>query len=276
MRKLLIGVCVVLLCVIAAFAWVKLKGQGAPNDAAAPAAAAQPAASPQPGATATATTSATTTAPAPSTTAATATTTASQTVAQPAASVTPPAGSQMADASGPLLYPDDMMLGSPAAKLTVIEYASLSCPHCAKFNTEVLPRLKTEYIDTGKVRWVYRDYPLNNPAYLAAVLAHCGSPLRFFGLIDTLFRSQDNWVVQPHPIDSLRQIGAQQGIDQKAYDACLADSKLKDKIVSRMQDADQRYKLEATPTFVVDGKVHEGELSYDEFKKLIDAALGSS
>jgi protein-disulfide isomerase len=94
----------------------------------------------------------------------------------PAATTTTPpaAGQQTADASEPALYPDDMYLGKADAKVTIIEYASLSCPHCAKFNAEVLPRVKSDYIDKGLVRWVYRDYPLNNPAYLAAVLAHCG------------------------------------------------------------------------------------------------------
>src|SRR6478752_7958683 len=89
------------------------------------------------------------------------------------------------------IYPDDMYLGKADAKVTVIEYASLSCPHCANFNKDVLPKIKAEYIDKGLVRWVFRDYPLNRPAFQAAILAHCGSPMRYFGLVDTLFQSQD-------------------------------------------------------------------------------------
>ena len=162
------------------------------------------------------------------------------------------------------------------AKITIIEYASLSCPHCAKFNAEVLPRVTSDYIDKGLVRWVYRDYPLNNPAYLAAVLAHCGSPLRYFGLLDKLFRSQDYWAAQPQPIVALKQIGVNEGIDEKTYDACLADQKLKDKIISRLQEASTKYKVEATPSFLIGGKLYSGELPFDDIKKLIDDALGHS
>jgi protein-disulfide isomerase len=203
---------------------------------------------------------------------------AASTQATPAATTTTPpaAGQQTADASEPALYPDDMYLGKADAKVTIIEYASLSCPHCAKFNAEVLPRVKSDYIDKGLVRWVYRDYPLNNPAYLAAVLAHCGSPLRYFGLVDKLFRSQDYWAVQPQPIVALKQIGVNEGIDEKTYDACLADQKLKDKIISRLQEASTKYKVEATPSFLIGGKLYSGELPFDDLKKLIDDALGHS
>jgi protein-disulfide isomerase len=194
----------------------------------------------------------------------------------PAASTTPAAGQQTADASEPALYPDDMYLGKADAKLTIIEYASLSCPHCAKFNAEVLPRLKSEYIDKGLVRWVYRDYPLNNPAYLAAVLAHCASPLKYFGLIDKLYRSQDFWATQPQPLVALKQIGVNEGIDEKSYDACLADQKLKDKIVTRLQEASTKYKIDSTPSFLIRGETHAGEILFDDFKKLIDDALGHS
>ena len=195
----------------------------------------------------------------------------------PAASTADPAtGQQSPSADAPDFYPDDLFLGSPDAKVTIIEYASLSCPHCARFNAEVFPKLKNEYIDKGLVRWVYRDYPLNNPAYLAAVLAHCASPLRYFGLIDKLFRSQDYWAVQPQPLAALKQIGISEGIDEKSYDACLADQKLKDKIVARLQEASTKYKVDSTPSFLIGGQVHPGEVPYDEFKKMIDDALGRS
>lgn len=214
---------------------------------------------------------------------------AASTGAAPAAATTTPAATTTgattgtaatttpaADASEPALYPDDMYMGEAAAKVTIIEYASLSCPHCAKFNAETLPRVKADYIDKGLVRLVYRDYPLNNPAYLAAVLTHCGSPLRYFGLIDKLFRSQNYWAVQPQPIVALKQIAVNEGIDEKTYDACLADQKLKDKIVSRLQEASAKYNVNATPTFLIGGKLYPGELPFDQIKKLIDAALGRS
>jgi protein-disulfide isomerase len=186
------------------------------------------------------------------------------------------AGQQSADNTQPALYPDDNYLGSANAKVTVIEYASLSCPHCARFNDEVFPQIKANYIDKGLVRWVYRDYPLNNPAYLAAVLTHCASPVRYFGLIDKLFKSQDYWATQAQAIVPLKQIAISEGIDEKTYDACLNDQALKDKIISRLQDASTKYKVDATPSFILQGQLHSGEISYDDFKKLLDEALGSS
>jgi protein-disulfide isomerase len=174
------------------------------------------------------------------------------------------------------LYPDDLYLGKADAKVTVIEYASLSCPHCANFNKDVLPKIKAEYIDKGLVRWVFRDYPLNRPALEAAVLAHCGSPMRYFTLIDTLFQSQEFWLGQSEPLVALKQIGNSVGIDEAAYDACLADEPLKKKIIERAQEAGTKYKVDSTPTFVIGGKTHAGELPFDDFKKLIDDALGQS
>jgi protein-disulfide isomerase len=190
--------------------------------------------------------------------------------ATPAASNTPPAGSE------PALYPDDMYLGKADAKLTIIEYASLSCPHCAKFNSTVLPRIKAEYIDKGLVRWVFRDYPLNREAFWAAILTHCGSPMRYFAMVDSLFQSQEYWATQPDPLATLKQIGVTEGVTEQAFNACLADKALKEKIVSRLQEASDKYKVDSTPSFLIKGKVHAGELPYDEFKKLIDDALGQS
>jgi protein-disulfide isomerase len=191
-------------------------------------------------------------------------------VATPVASNAPPAGSEAP------LYPDDMYLGKSDAKLTIIEYASLSCPHCAKFNSEVLPRIRSEYIDKGLVRWVFRDYPLNREAFWAAILTHCGSPMRYFAMVDSLFKSQEYWATQPDPLATLKQIGVTEGVSEQAFNACLADKALKDKIVGRLQEANEKYKIDSTPSFVVKGKVHAGELPYDDFKKLIDDALGQS
>ena len=182
---------------------------------------------------------------------------------------------QLADATD-ALYPDDMYLGKPDAKVTVIEYASLSCPHCANFNKDVLPKIKAEYIDKGLVRWVFRDYPLNRPAFQAAILAHCASPMRYFSLVDQLFQSQDYWLTQPDPLAALKQIGASVGVDDKAFEACLNDEALKNKILTRVQEANDKYKIDATPTFVIKGVTHAGELPYDDFKKLLDQAIGQS
>src|SRR5262249_33992795 len=128
----------------------------------------------------------------------------------------------------------------------------------------------------GLVRWVFRDYPLNRPAFEAAILAHCASPMRYFSLIGTLFKSQDYWLTQADPLMALRQIGTRVGVDDKAFENCLNDKALKDKILSRVQEANEKYKVNATPTFVINGVVHAGELPYDDFKVLLDQALQQS
>jgi len=193
----------------------------------------------------------------------------------PARAAAPDASVQLAEDTD-AIYPDDLYLGKSDAKVTVIEYASLSCPHCANFNKEVLPKIKADYIDKGLVRWIFRDYPLNGPAMQAAILAHCGSPMRYFSLVDTLFQSQDFWLTQPQPLVALKQIGGSVGIDEKSFDACLADEALKTKILTRAQEAQSKYKVDSTPTFVIKGQTHAGELPYGDFKKLLDDALGQS
>ena len=229
MRNIVIVVGALVVAGVAAFIFWQHNqpGNGASSGTAMQASAPAAATTTQPAATGTA--------PAASTTAAS-TTAATTTTATTGATTAP---TQTAAAGQPALYPDDMFLGNADAKVTVIEYASLSCPHCARFNADVLPQIKANYIDKGQVRWVYRDYPLNNPAYLAAVLTHCASPLRYFGLLDKLFKSQDYWAAQPQAIVPLRQIGVSEGIDEKTYDACLDDQALKDKIVARLQGGER-------------------------------------
>jgi protein-disulfide isomerase len=184
--------------------------------------------------------------------------------------------SQAMAADAPTVYPDDMFMGKPDAKVTVIEFASLSCPHCAAFNNDVLPKIKADYMDKGLVRWVYRDFPLNRDAFLAAILAHCASPIRYFALVDSLFQSQSFWETQPDVLVALKQIGASEGVDEKTFDACIDDKELKDKILARYKEAADKYQVNATPSFIVNGKLYSGEMPYDDFKKILDEALGAS
>jgi protein-disulfide isomerase len=184
--------------------------------------------------------------------------------------------SQAMAADMPTVYPDDMYMGKADAKVTVIEFASLSCPHCAAFNNDVLPKIKADYMDKGLVRWIYRDFPLNRDAFLAAILTHCASPIRYFSLVDSLFRSQSFWETQPDVLVALKQIGASEGVDEKTYDACIDDQALKDKILARYKEAGDKYQVNATPSFLINGKLYAGEMPYEDFKKLLDAALGAS
>ena len=179
-------------------------------------------------------------------------------------------------ADTPTVYPDDMFMGKADAKVTVFEFASLSCPHCAAFNNDVLPKIKADYMDKGLVRWIYRDFPLNRDAFLAAILTHCASPIRYFAMVDSLFHSQSYWETQPDVLVALKQIGASEGVDEKTYDACIDDQALKDKILARLKEASDKFQVNATPSFIINGKLYSGEMPYEDFKRILDQALGAS
>ena len=164
----------------------------------------------------------------------------------------------------------DMVMGDANAPITFIEYSSLSCPHCARHHMTVLPEIKKQYIDTGKVKLVLRDFPLNGPAVQASMLAHCVSPLAYWGMVDQLFATQQAWVIE-NSAPALAVIAAAAGINGQDFQGCLSDQAVKDKIIASAENADKAYKVESTPTFVVNGIVIKGEKSFEEFKKIFDA-----
>ena len=122
--------------------------------------------------------------------------------------------------------PGEQILGDPDAPVTLIEYASLTCPHCAQFHTEVLPDLKERYIATGKVRLIYRDFPLDERALMAAALAHCAGPDRYFGFLDVLFETQSSWARAEDYLGALKKLGKLGGMSDEQMDQCLADDEL--------------------------------------------------
>ena len=166
----------------------------------------------------------------------------------------------------------DMAIGSPDAPVTIIEYASMSCPHCASFHNERLPWLKKTYLDTGKARLVFRDFPLNAPALSGAMLAHCAGPERFFGVVEMLFRRQKDWAFGDNHKADLAAVAKPLGIGQEEFDRCLADEALKKKIVESRMAAMNAHELKSTPSFIIDGKVHAGVLSEETLTNLIEAA----
>jgi protein-disulfide isomerase len=191
-----------------------------------------------------------------------------QSGAAPAAS----AGQAPADMSpinSPLAQaqPDDLVEGDPKAPITLIEYSSLSCPHCARFQKDVLPQIKKDFIDTGKVKLIQRDFPLNKPAVQAAQLAHCAGPMRYFALVDVLFKTQDQWLTED-AVEKLAQIAATAGIDRPTFDACLANKDIEAQIVATRKAAEDAFQVNSTPTFIVNGVKREGEQSYDDMKAL--------
>ena len=164
-------------------------------------------------------------------------------------------------------------MGDANAPVTMIEYASLTCPHCARFSNEVLPKLKSTYIDTGKVRLVYRDFPLNEAALRASQLTRCVPPQNFFGIVELLFRNQESWAFGADPVAELTKIAAAAGIDKTKFEGCLKDQAMADVIIARAQEGQQKYGVSSTPYFFVNGRKILGEQPYEEFDKVIQEAL---
>jgi protein-disulfide isomerase len=172
--------------------------------------------------------------------------------------------------------PQEQVLGNPDAPVTIIEYASLTCPHCAQFHNEVLPELKERYIAPGKVRLIYRDFPLDETALAAAALAHCAGPERYFSMLDVLFETQSNWARADDPIAALKRLGKLGGLNEQEMAACLADEQLSEGILRERLAGQNDYDIGSTPTFIIDGKAYPGSRDVEEFGKLIDPLLDQS
>jgi len=169
----------------------------------------------------------------------------------------------------------DMWLGDDKAPVSVVEYASMTCPHCAHFNANTFPQFKKQFIDTGKVRYTMREFPLDPLAAAAFMLARCAGEKdkdKYYAMIDTLFRKQDQWIKQK-PLPDLLAISKQAGFSEKSFDACLANQKLLDDIQKERQQAIDKYKVHSTPTFFINGKSYPGAVSIDEMAKEIDPQL---
>ena len=168
----------------------------------------------------------------------------------------------------------DQILGKEDAPVTVIEYASMTCGHCAMFHTNTYPEFKKRYVDTGKAKYILREFPLDPLAAGAFMLARCAGKDRYFPLVETLFQQQRNWVVQK-PIEPLFAIAKQAGFTQQSFDACLQDQKMLDAIEwVRARGAD-KFKVDSTPTFFINGKIFKGALSIEDMAKAIDPLLKS-
>ena len=176
-------------------------------------------------------------------------------------------------AAAPAIRPDDVVLGKADAKITVFEYASLTCPHCGDFAVRTFPQVKKDWIDTGKVRWVYRDFPFDPLALKAHVLAHCGGPERYYGFLDVFYAQQRNWV-RPDvdaAVADLAKLTKFGGVSEAQAQACLSDTKLSTLVVTNRQSGDDAG-VNSTPTFFINGSMSSGFKEYDEFQKLLAAA----
>jgi protein-disulfide isomerase len=180
------------------------------------------------------------------------------------------------DVAKPVSLPD-MVLGPDNAAVTITEFASMTCPHCAAFNEQVFPKIKKEYIDTGKVRYIFREFPLDIKAAAGSMLARCianGDAPKYFAVTDMLFRSQADWVTK-NTTETLTRIGKQAGLSKQQVEACLKDQALLDKIAADQKYASEVLKVDSTPTFFINGEKIKGEASFEEFAKKINPLLKS-
>jgi protein-disulfide isomerase len=160
----------------------------------------------------------------------------------------------------------EMSLGDANAPITVIEYASMTCPHCAHFSETTFPELKKRYIDTGKVRFIFREFPLDRLALAGFVLARCAGPDKYFPVIETLFAQQRDWVVQK-PLQPLLAIFKQVGMSEQTFNSCLDNQQLAEGIDKVRSQAADKFGVNSTPTFFVNGKRVNGALTIEEMEK---------
>jgi protein-disulfide isomerase len=171
----------------------------------------------------------------------------------------------------------EMTMGDPNAPVTLVEYAMFTCPHCAAFHAEVFPQIKANYIDTGKVRLVFREVYFNKPALWAAMIARCAPEDRYFGIAEVLFRTQKTWATPTDPqemLGRLYSVGRQAGLSDAEMDACMQDRATAEALVAAYQKHAGADGVDATPTFFINGE-KVSNVSYPEFQRKLDAALGA-
>ena len=173
-------------------------------------------------------------------------------------------------APGPL---PEMSVGKADAKVTIVEYMSMTCPHCARFHNETYDAIKAKYVDSGQVRFVVREFPFDPRAAAAFMLARCAPEGQYFPMISMLFKQQEQWAAAQNGRDALLQMSKLAGFTQESFEACLTNQKLLDDVQATMQKGDKDFGVKATPTFFVNGKKYSGEMSVDTMSALIDSML---
>ncbi len=170
---------------------------------------------------------------------------------------------------GPL---EEMSVGKADAPVTVIEYASMTCGHCATFHNTTYPEFKKRYVDTGKARYILREFPLDPLAAGAFMLARCAGKDKYFPLVETLFQQQRIWAVQK-PLEPLFAIARQVGFTQQTFDACLRDQAMLEGIEKVRSRGTERFKVESTPTFFINGTAYRGAMTIEDMAKAIDPLI---
>jgi protein-disulfide isomerase len=160
-------------------------------------------------------------------------------------------------------------LGKEDAKVTIVEYASMTCPHCAHFAETTFPELKTKYIDSGKVRFIFREFPFDPRAEAGFMLARCAGD-NYFPMIEVLFKQQQTWAAAENVKDAMFQLSKLAGFTQESFNACLTDQALLEQVRAVQKRGADEFKVDSTPTFFINGKTYKGALSIEEMSAIID------
>ena len=173
------------------------------------------------------------------------------------------------------LTEDDFIIGNVNAPITIIEYASMSCSHCANFHNNTLPDLKKEYIDTGKVRYVFRDFPYNYPALLGSMVMRCTPSEVRYDYMNALYKLQKKWVVRENVVtrQELYKIMQSGGMSKEDFDACINNVDLENKILEEVIAAQSEFNIQSTPSFLINGDLLEGDKSIKVFRQILDKIL---
>ena len=172
---------------------------------------------------------------------------------------------------------EEMVLGNADATLEVVEYASYTCPHCASFHRSAFKDIKKNYIDTGKIRFVYREVYFDRFGLWASMIARCGGKDRFFGISDMIYETQAEWTMDREPtavVENLRRIGLSAGLSNDELDACLSDAGKAESLVAWFRENAEADGIQSTPSFIIDGDSYSN-MSYDDFAKILDEKLNN-
>lgn len=168
----------------------------------------------------------------------------------------------------------ELAVGSETAKVTIVEYASMTCPHCREFHEKVWPEIKKKYVDTGKVRFIFREFPLDARAFAGSMLARCAGPGKELPMIEALFHAQAEWAhIKGNPQAALFEISKQAGFTQDSFEKCLLDQKLLDQLTATRTRASEQFGVNSTPTFFLNGKRLNASPLLEEFEKALEPML---
>jgi protein-disulfide isomerase len=191
---------------------------------------------------------------------------------QPAGATAGAAAQDETEAQAPYVL-GDIALGEPDAPLTIYEYASFTCPHCAAFHKETFPEFKEKYIDTGKVRFVLREVYFDQYGLWASMVARCGGEDGFYPLVETFLSTQSSWTRAPDIGHAIQQVGRRAGLPAERLQQCLSDRDFAKQLLEDYQENREADEIQSTPTFVIEGEKHTGAMAFEEFSALVDGAL---